>query len=378
MAMINLCIGTMKTGSTALQSFLQSNLKALEKQNFCYPLMDVEAMSYAKSRNGHFLVFKTVHQNIPKTEEQIAKIQQACYQQLEEAAKNYPNIILSEELIWHHSEKQENFWENLVDRLEKINCQLRVIVYLRRQDMLVQSLWKQGVKSGLQTSCPFDKYVRRRRYRYFPLDYYAQLKKIEKFVGKENLAVRVYENGQYEGGTIISDFMHTLGIPLTEDFVQDTERRNPSLNGNFIEIKRILNGLPEYREMDNFMIKPLLSASLFQEKRAKGEKTSLFSYEDQTAFLKGYEESNRKVAVEFLNRGDGVLFRERIQELPVHQISSDTMCRDLLLFTAEMLLDQQKKIEALQNQIKAQRRTLKTITSSLAYRGYQKLRRTLY
>ncbi len=380
MAIINLCIGTMKTGTTALQSFLRNNSEVLEKQGFCYPLMDVEAMSYAKSRNGHFLIFGTVHPNIPKTESQITEIQQFCYRKLEELAKVYPNIILSDELIWHHSKKQENFWQDLMDRLEKINCQLRVIVYLRRQDQLVQSLWKQGVKSGLQTSCTFDKYIQKKRYRYFPLDYYAHLKEIEKFVGKDNLLVRVYESGQYEGEdrTLISDFMHTLNIPLTEQFTQETERRNPSLNGNFIEIKRILNSLPEYREMDNFMIKPLLTASLFQENHVKETKTSLFSYEEQTAFLKEYEESNRKVAIEFLNRKDGILFREPVQNLPAYQISPNAMCRDLLVFMAEALFDQQKKIEALENQIKTQRHTLKTITSSLAYRGYQKLKNTFH
>ena len=378
MATINLCIGTMKTGTTAIQSFLRNNPKALEKQGFCYPLMDVSAMSYAKNRNGHFLIFGTVHPNTPKTETQVAQIQQFCYQKLEELAQNYPNIILSDELIWHHSKKQEHFWEDLIDKLEKIHCQLKVIVYLRRQDLLIQSLWKQGVKSGAQVSCTFDNYIQKKQYRYFPLDYYAHLKKIEEAIGKENLLVRVYENGQFEGEshTLISDFMHTLNLSMTDDFVQESDRRNPSLNGNFIEIKRIMNGLPKYRKMHNFMIKPLLAASISQENHTQEAKTSLFSYEEQTAFLKEYEKSNQKVAMEFLDRPDGILFREPVKPLPVYRISPEAMCRDLIIFAIEALWQQQKKIKALENQINTQKKILKGITSSFAYRSYQKLKDT--
>ena len=37
MSTIYLCIGTMKTGTTALQNFMRANQKVLDEQGFCYP-----------------------------------------------------------------------------------------------------------------------------------------------------------------------------------------------------------------------------------------------------------------------------------------------------------------------------------------------------
>lgn len=378
MSTLYLCIGTMKTGTTSLQNFLRNNPEALEKQGFCYPLMNTKEISSVpipQNRNGHFLIFESANKNLPKKEEKGAKIRELSYQKLQELTKDFPNIVLFEELIWHHFQRHENFWEKTVENMKKIHCELKVVVYLRRQDLLIQSLWKQMVQSNEKRSYNFDKYILKKRYRYFPLDYYSHLKKIADVVGKENLLVRIYENGQFEGEehTLISDFMHTLNLSMTDDFIQEANRRNPSLNGNFVEMKRILNGLPEYQEMHNFMLEPLLSASLLQESRAKGVKQSLFSYEDQTAFLKEYEESNQKAAKEFLNREDGILFRDPVEQLPRYEATFDIMYRDLLLFIGEEFCRQQKKIKSLENQVYLQERIFKII--SLPYQGYKKIKK---
>ncbi len=350
MAIVYLCIGTMKTGTTALQNFMRNNPKALEKQGFCYPFMEVGPGPNPKNRNGNFLIYQSTQKDPQKKAKENEETRIAGYQKLQKLANDYSNIVLSEELLWHHCEKYENFWEDIVDNLKKINCQLKIVVYLRRQDELIQSLWNQGVKIGVRLSVSFQKYIRTKKYKYFPLDYYTHLKKIEQVVGRENLLIRIYENGQYEGEeqSIISDFTHTLGITLTDEFKQDSERRNPSLNGNFIEMKRLINGLPEYREMSDFIEKPILSACAFQESHSPKKKQSFFTYEQQTAFLSEYEESNRKVATEFLNREDGVLFRKPIEHLPVYQVDSDTMYRDLITFLGVMFCRQQQAIKKLE------------------------------
>lgn len=350
MAIVYLCVGTMKTGTTALQAFMRKNPEALKKQGYCYPYMEVGPVSGHKNRNGHFLIFQSPQKDPQKKKKENEAARQAGYQKLHRLAAKYSNIVLSEELIWHHSEKYENFWEDIAENIAKINCQLKIVVYLRRQDELVQSLWNQGVKIGRRLCNTFREYIRTKKYRYFPLDYYTLLKKIEAAVGRENLLVRVYENGQYEGEehTLISDYMHTLGLHMTEDFVQDPDRRNPSLNSNFIEMKRIINSLPEYRKMPDFIEEPILSASAFQESFNPKKKQSLFTYEEQVAFLKEYEESNRKVAEEFLGREDGVLFRKPVERLPVYQVNPEDMYRDMITFMGVMFCRQQEAIQKLE------------------------------
>ncbi len=354
MTTIYLCIGTMKTGTTAIQSFLRNNPLPLKEQGFCYPSMDAAV----NNRNGHFLIFQSEEEDPQKKEAEYRHVREIGYHKLQALAKEYPNIILSEELIWHHFHKHKDFWKNVIGELDKIGCQLKVIVYLRRQDQLIQSLWKQGVKSGAKLTCSFEDYIRTKRYAYFPLDYYSQLQKIESSVGKENMFVRVYENGQYEGSahTLISDFMHIIGLQMTEGFVQKDAVKNPSLNGNFIEMKRIMNGLPEYRHISNFVERPMVTACVYQQGRSENIKESLFTYEEQIKFLGQYAESNCKVAKEFLGREDGILFREPIEELPVYNVDHNMIYEDLLIFMMEMFCAQQHKIEHLEAKLQAQKR----------------------
>ena len=59
MAIVYLCVGTMKTGTTALQTFMRKNPEALKKQGYCYPFMEVGPVSGPKNRNGHFLIFQS-------------------------------------------------------------------------------------------------------------------------------------------------------------------------------------------------------------------------------------------------------------------------------------------------------------------------------
>ncbi len=346
MATIYLCIGTMKTGTTALQSFMRNNPGPLKNQGFCYPFMDVDV----NNRNGHFLIYQSQQNDPQKKEQENIQVRQAGFAKLQGLSKKYQNIVLSEELIWHHFEKHKDFWPNLVEDLKKIDCQLKVIVYLRRQDQLIQSLWNQGVKNGMRIARTFEDYIRQERYSYFPLDYHSQLKKIEKDIGKENLYIRVYEKGQYEGEahTIVSDLMHVLGLEMTDDLSQGDATKNPSLSGNFIEMKRIINGLPEYRKTPNFAEKPMLSANGYRLKHSEVPKHSLFSFEDQLKFLERYEESNRKVAQEFLGRADGILFRDPVKEQPIYEVDPDTIYEDILTFMTEMFCLQEKRIAQLE------------------------------
>lgn len=362
MSTIYLCIGTMKTGTTALQNFMRANQKVLDEQGFCYPFTNTGPIRKIKNRNAHFMLYQPEHEQ--------DHVQQRGYQKLQELAQTYPNIILSEELIWNHAQKVEDFWPNVLENVTKIGCQLKVIVYLRRQDELIQSLWNHAVKMDWRLPLCFEDYISQERYTYFPLDYYSQLCEIGTIVGKENLIVRVYEKDQFEGAghTIMSDLLHVLGLEMTEKFtIEDAPRlSNPGLKGNFIEMKRILNGIPEYREMPDFMRAALISANIYQAQVNPAPRQSLFTPSAQTAFLGKYAAGNRKIAEEFLGRADGILFREPTPDLLTYQLDQNTLFRDLLTFTAEMFCQQQKAIYALEQKIDQQQKLTNALEKRIA------------
>lgn len=63
-----------------------------------------------------------------------------------ELGKTYDRILISDEGIWKISKKRENFWSDLKSDLTDRGLDLKLIVYLRRQDSFVQSMYAQRVK----------------------------------------------------------------------------------------------------------------------------------------------------------------------------------------------------------------------------------------
>lgn len=370
MTTVYLCIGTPKTGTKALQSFMRRNEDVLKTQGYCYPYLDLGIQTHYNNRNAQFLVYHAKNKN------NLAAIKQRGYQILEELAKQYQNIVLSEEIIWYYCNQIKDFWVDTVNNFKKINCNVKVVVYLRRQDLLIQSLWNQSVKAYARSVLTFKEYMDSKHYDYFPLDYYTQLQKIAQAVTKDNMIVRVYESGQYEGEeqSIYSDFLKAIGLNLNKHYAKDNLAKNIGLNNNFVEMKRILNGIPEYSGMSDFLARPMVYANLCQTDKELHAQESMFSYDEQITFLKRYEESNRKVAIEFLGREDGVLFKETIKELPEWKIDQNKIYQDVIVFMAEAFCFQQNKILKLEEEIK----DLRERDRSMVLRGYEKIKKKMF
>ena len=371
MATVYLCIGTMKTGTSAIQKFMRKNKTELDKQGYCYPRCNVSKRNIMY-RNANFLIHKPYAGEELTAEEAFEK----GMLKMQQLAQKYENIVLSDELIWHYSGKIKYFWHKTRERFENIGCKVKVVVYLRRQDELVQSLWNQNVKSNERWQTSFEQFIEEKKFRYFPLDYYKKLTQIANIMGKENVIVRVYERGQFEDGDLIADFTKTLGIQLNDQFKMLDSAINLSLKGNFLEIKRMINGVPAYREKTDFLQNTLLTACSEKDKIVPIEKTSLFKYEDQVAFQSKYDKSNEKVAREFLGREDGILFYDPIKELPYYDPKNDKMLEDFIHFTVNYMCKQEEKIEALEQNLEKLKEKLKEEPPvSFSQKAYGKLKK---
>lgn len=347
-ATVYLCIGTMKTGTSSLQLFMRRNAVELNKQGYCYPQIPVLGKNI-HNRNANFLIYRSANEDENKKKSEELEVRKKGYEIVAETAQNYENIVLSEELIWHHS-KKKGFWSEIKEEFERIGCQVKIVVYLRRQDELVQSLWNQNVKSEQCWYITFAEFINEKQYSYFPLNYYKKLNQIAKAVGKENVIVRVYEQLQFGGSqnNLISDYTSTLGIKLNDNFKNMDASTNQRMRGNFIEIKRIVNSVPEYREMSNFLAEYIAKIGTAKEEMCPSGKTSLFSFEGQNTFMKQYIKSNESVAREFLGREDGVLFREPLVELPQLKFSSEEVYKDFMMFMVQYICKQERRIQYLE------------------------------
>lgn len=363
MATVYLHIGMPKTGTSYIQNFLRLNNDVLNKVGYVYPNFDIRFGKIGINRNGHFLVNVIRNENNKRLKKEEQRIENECFDKLFDILDEYPNVILSDESIWNSGERLrgENFWTNLKSRLDARGAELKVIVYLRRQDLFIQSFWAQHVKET-SLSDTIQEYIDGKRFKLLKLDYYDRLNKISDVIGKENMLVRVYEKNQYIGPekSIISDFFTTVGLEYNDNYAELERLPNTSLTGIYLEAKRQLNkieGLVERKDYVQDLVKKVVELN--------GDVRSISSNEFMTgdeavAFLNRYKESNEKVAREYLGREDGKLFYDE-QKITRNSLPEYTIS-DYMSVIAQMISLQNTKSNEKNEQIsglKAEIRELK-------------------
>lgn len=351
MSTLYIHIGMPKTGTTAIQNFLMDNAERLQKNGLCFPYIDLKMSKekYKFRRNGNFLVYRSTEPTEEEREKRNKEIFQKGFEILAEKAKEYENILISDEAIWYRQNENADFWEEVLEAADKINCQVKVIAYLRRQDLYAQAMWNQNIKFYPRITMGFEEYIRRNKLKNHNLNYYEKLSEIAQKTGKENLIVRRYEKEIFLNGktTIYKDFLNAISMEMKPEYVIPEQNFNQNLSGNFIEIKRIINECPAYQESEDFLNEPLIRASNI----GKMEKESFFAYDEQLAFMEQYRECNENVAKIFLGEEEGELFHGEIEKLPMWQVHPERMYADLITVFTEITVMQKKEIESLSRKL---------------------------
>ena len=306
MKTLYLHIGIHKTGSSSIQGFLSGNSELLEKENYYYPKEGSYYHPVAKSQAplSMMLLGKELYylRNIPLTKikciQDIKKdIQQSISENVVVSSEHFRGLKNLDQII-----ELKNIFLPIVDNI-------KVLVYLRRQDLAFESEWSQNIKNGAKT-LSFDDYLdgeivfAERGYDRF--DYSTLLNNFAQVFGADNLIVRLFEKGQLHQGCVVLDFLMQIGVKQGNYSI---ERLNESPSIEHLEVIRSIVGKIESREARKAFIQLIKAIPLnFDE-----TKYSLFSNEARMAYLSRFKDSNAMVAKSFLNRDDGVLFYEPCQ-----------------------------------------------------------------
>ncbi len=322
----------------------------LEQNGICYPDFQFGFPGIPDNRNGHFLVHRVwddEHKHRQRRREQ--EIFEEGFAKIQQYVKKYEKILLSEETLWNDKEMLQKKYEKIKSACENIGAKLVIVVYLRRQDLVMPSYWGQLVKNRLSLS--FSEFIQSGQCQSYRLDYAAHLQRIECVVGKENIIVRPYETGQYRGmeKSIYSDFLQIFGLEMTNAFHVQREERNVRLDKRSMELKAQFNKNPYYHDKKSFFVELLKQFSEVQEKKVE----YYFDSQGQKDFYKRYEEGNAQVARRYLNREDGILFYDPMPD-EAHTETSYS-CEDLLFFCGELFaFEEERKKQQAQDNIKQQ------------------------
>ncbi len=341
-------IGTMKTGTTALQHFLYNNREELKNYGWIYPdFFEIlpefsEEVRNERTKNGIYLYDKDVRTGIKTNSKRWTEVWKNVLEQLEQY-----NVILSAEELY------EIDILKVLREVKKLYGNIKVIVYLRRQDRYIESRWIQRIK-GSTCGDTFNSFVKKIDCEDIlmkkSLNYLLRLREIEEIIGQENIIVRVYEKKQFEGerGDVISDFFKTLNIDIDFSRMAEPTKANERFNNNLLEVKRMFNLLYEKEPMlrSDESIRYLWQLNKYFP--CEQVETGYFSTKERIEFLQKYQEQNKEIAKTYLNRQNGILFYDEKMEYPKQLIQATPFEEDLLKVLSYFIFKQR---ETMQNEI---------------------------
>ncbi len=217
-------IGRHKCGTTSLQRFLSKNTEQLKRYGYYYPLSAQDQVDGAHHHIPRYLANRT-RINADKAAMELHK---AHYEDflLEIKDVDIPVLLSS-----------EGFQKVNPLELPEIFVQgsTRIVIYIREQVDYLAASYSQEVHEGRATRS-YQSYAGS-----FSPDYAKFLEPWEERFGEKNITVRIFGKSDLKDGDVISDFMDALEIVENAGFSYPKISSNPSIGGNLLYFKRLLN-----------------------------------------------------------------------------------------------------------------------------------------
>ncbi len=285
-------IGAGKTGTTTIQDTCERN---------CSVLRDIYELEYIKF--GH----KFSKNSTNREAEAILEVNQNL-NELKNTIKNGESkkYLISSENFPGEKEEEIEFIKKLLQDV----CDVKIIVYLRRQDTLVYSWYTQMVKTG-QYSKTITGQINELYASDF-LDYEKTLEPWSELFGHENIFVNVFPSKE---DLITNFFEKNLDININLKELNIKQSSNIGLTPEqLILIKNILPNTEKekHKHLIEEIIKPIHIDFNYTN--------SLISPSQQKELLDAFKYSNNNVAKKYLNREklfeDPVIEDERAWQYP--------------------------------------------------------------
>ena len=298
---IYLHIGTEKTGTTSIQKLMQSNSTNLIEHGILYPKslglpnnirLSNALQDYDKIDNSR------IHANLIKKNNILAfrkNLLESLKTEINES-NPYTLIISSEHLSSRINRDREI--ERLCQFLKHFSDDITVIVYLRRQDQFLESLYSTAIKKGNSFTFKFPVKGKERA----DFHYDKMLGKWENIFGKENIIVRIFEKDKLYGNDIIEDFLHILKIPLIYN-KDKVKKENTSFGMKKLTFLRKFNKyVPAVYDKKTNLYRGDIEKTL-ESVEIKDEKIKI-SYQNKEKFMQRFSEENYKILKRYFPNND--------------------------------------------------------------------------
>ena len=298
-------LGAGKTGTSSLQYLLAANREVLAADGTLYPRTPGKARHtrlgmFAKSDEELVRTGAWRRMGRPDPRRFRRRFRRRLLQEVADAGAR--QVLFSDEALFG---LPEDAMRRLRRLTRAIGGDVRVVVYLRRQDERLVSRYQQEVKTGsVATLADWAAGYGTNLH-----DYHQRLSTWCRVLGRSALVVRRFERSSFLNGNLYDDFLDAVGTGLSADRLTPVQTRNESLDAESLEFLRLLN----LHRVENEGAEPgYIDNTALVERLRQQEPGRMLTLPEAVLDreMERWERSNRATAEEFLGDPDGLLFRE--------------------------------------------------------------------
>ena len=351
MKTIWLHIGTRKAGSTAIQDFLCHNQKQLLEMGYDYPTNFSEQakqslknalMGLPQCGNLNQLILNSLSKQPQTMSQLLANLKLPENKDIIFSAENFFFLHMNEKLL-------ADFKKTLLSKTK--NHQIKIIFYLRRQDEIVEAMYRQDIQDVNYKAFKFHE-----RYMEDPdtistLNFKKIIDVFSKHFGKENMIIRPFEREQLKDKNVVTDYIDILGI-------KDTSKLKLNLESNVSFSHEIVEFLRLTKTYTPVLHKRLTNYFTLANPKVRSEKISMADPNIKRKVAQEHEKMNNEIAREFLKQ-DKLFLKETPKEdknwKPYSMSADDAVRASSVLFNAIT-----KQLFSLQDEVRTLKLALKT------------------
>lgn len=282
-------VGSGKTGTSSVQSFLKANRARLARKGVLYPLTPgrarhVQLGFYIKTEEELQHTVEWRRADLGTLAEFRARFRADLVEEIRDSGAS--RVIFSDEALYAARDDALKRLRGLTDRVAR---EVTVVVYLRRQDDHLVSRYQQSIKTGAIRR--LDEFARLDHTGIY--DYETRLARFRRLLRPDALVVRRFEPARFGEGGLYQDFLTAAGVQVPAKRLKPVESQNESLDADSVEFLRLCN---LYRVEEEGATPGVIdNRSLFRRLDASGPTLTLA--DDVFAeFMAQWADANRAVA----------------------------------------------------------------------------------
>ena len=242
-------IGTEKTGTTTIQSFLTLNKDLFLSNKIYIPNVENHWQNHrhfeaiCQDELDDFFWRENIY-DTNKQKKLQEKIKKEIFKELEALKDSEIDTVVISSEHFHSRYRSVEEIQCFKNTFSNYFKEFEIIVYIRNQADMMQSYYSTALKSGMIYKSFEDFVLQELRGNRYYYDYYRFIKNWADVFGVKNLKIRIFDKKEFKNGDLLDDFINVISGALYQNIKNKykiPEKLNESLNIEGERLLKIIN-----------------------------------------------------------------------------------------------------------------------------------------